>query len=422
MLDATQALTVIAPIDPNKRKILDDRLAAISEHPKTNEIFRPHELPYTHFMRFVVIPGDDKIGLPALLAWESNHDRSADTYIEAVLHSSPLERIFECCERFPRTVDNQVTWMLDHTVRASAFYTAYRGVPRNRVDNDQRVHGALRKAIDSKPIRSSLLDLPPTEIQRRLCEHVRVEHPDLDIRTPRDQEWRWWLGRILTGIGFVLALPFLLLIAGPWWLVLRHKERKDVPDPINRPVHDDNLLAEFEDQVTQNQLTHIVDIKPGWFRYTTLVTVMFAIDLLARIHFVRGNLAGITSIHFARWVIVKDRWSKGRKKRHRLLFFSNYDGSWESYLGEFVDRASNGLTGVWSNTDGFPRTRNLIRAGARDEEAFKQWARNHQIRTQVWWSGVPDSTVQNVLDDLWIRRYLDGGLPDDQVSTWLRKL
>lgn len=419
MLDATQALTVIAPIDPAKRKTLDERLAAIADKPKTNDIFRPQDLPYTHFMRFVVIEGDGE--LPALLAWESNHDRVADTYIEAVLHSSTIESVFHCCERFPRLVDDQVRWMLDHTVRASAFYTAYRGMPRDRVGNDRRVHDALRAAVDSKTMRASLVKLPPSEIQRRLCEHVRVSHPDLDIRTPRDQEWRWWLGRILTAIGFVFALPFLLLIAGPWWLVLRHKERTDVPDPINRPVHDDKLHAEFEDQVTQNQLTHIVEIKPGWFRYTTLVTVMFAIDLLARIHFVRGNLAGITSIHFARWVIIKDRWSKGTK-RHRLLFFSNYDGSWESYLGEFVDRASNGLTGVWSNTVGFPRTRHLIKAGARDEEAFKQWARNHQIRTQVWWSGVPDSTVQNVLDDMWIRRYLDGGLPDDEVSTWLRKL
>jgi hypothetical protein len=186
-------------------------------------------------------------------------------------------------------------------------------------------------------------------------------------------------------------------------------------------VHDDRELADFEDQVTQNQLTHIVEIKPGLFRYATLVTVMYAIDLLARIHFVRGNLAGITSIHFARWVILKDRWSKGRK-RHRLLFFSNYDGSWESYLGEFVDRASNGLTAVWSNCVGFPRARHLIRAGARDEEAFKQWARNHQIRTQVWWSGVPDSTVQNVLDDLTVRRYLAGGLGDDEIQGWLRKV
>jgi hypothetical protein len=419
MLDATQALTVVAPIDPNKRKELDARLKTIAEKMDTNDIFRPKDLPYTHFMRFVVIEGDGDI--PALLAWESNHDRETEMYLDAVLHASTIERVLSCCVGFPNRVEDQLRWSLDHTVRAAAFYTAYRGIPRDRVKNDRRVHDALRELLDEKGGRTALNKLSPSEIQLRLHEYVRTTYPDLDITTPPDQEWRWWTGRILTAIGFFVALPFLAAIALPWWLVLRHKEKHDPADPTDRPVHDDNHFADLEDQVTQNQLTHIVELKPGLFRYATLVTVTTAIDILARIHFVRGALAGITSIHFARWVIIKDRWSKGRK-RHRLLFFSNYDGSWESYLGEFVDRASNGLTAVWSNTKGFPRSRHLIRAGARDEEAFKQWARNHQIKTQVWWSGVPDSTVQNVLDDLTVRRFLAGGLGDDEIQGWLRKV
>jgi hypothetical protein len=44
------------------------------------------------------------------------------------------------------------------------------------------------------------------------------------------------------------------------------------------------------------------------------------------------------------------------------------------------------------------------------------------VFTQVWWSGVPDSTVQNVLDDLWIRSRLDRGLADRELATWLAKL
>ena len=33
-----------------------------------------------------------------------------------------------------------------------------------------------------------------------------------------------------------------------------------------------------------------------------------------------------------------------------LLFLSNYGGSWESYLEDFITKAHTGLTGVWSNT------------------------------------------------------------------------
>jgi len=120
-------------------------------------------------------------------------------------------------------------------------------------------------------------------------------------------------------------------------------------------------------------------------------------------------------------VILRDRRTGGRK-RHRLLFFSNYDGSWESYLGEFIDRAAYGLTAVWSNTMGFPPTEHLVCGGARNEEAFKQWTREHQIATQVWWTGVTHSTVQNIRDDIWIRRRLDRSMSDAELLTWMRKL
>ena len=77
---------------------------------------------------------------------------------------------------------------------------------------------------------------------------------------------------------------------------------------------------------------------------------------------------------------------------------------------------------MWSNTRGFPATEHLALGGARDEESFKQWTREHQLPTQVWWSSVTDSTVQNILDDVWIRQRLDRGLSDAELTTWLRKL
>lgn len=423
MLDATQALTVLAEIDPVHRETLDARLATIAGALDTNPVFRPQDLPHTHFMRFVVIEQDGE--LPALLAWECNHDRKAREYLALALRAVSLDPVFECCLGYPppsrRDDEARIEWLLGHSVPAAAFYTAYRGVPREQVVNDRRVHDAIRDKLDRDGGRAELCNLPNHEIQRQLRDHVRENHPDLATTPTDSQEWRWALAKALVILlGLVLLLP-LLVVAPFWYIALRKKERTDIPDENTRPVHDDKDLAALEDKVTQNQLTHIVEIKPGWFRYATLRFVLFAIDLIARAWEVRGDLGGITSIHFARWVIVKDRWSKGRK-RHRLLFFSNYDGSWESYLGEFVDRAAFGLTGVWSNTVGFPRTDRLLGAGARDEEAFKQWTRRHQIVTQVWWSGVPDSTVQNILDDLWIRRHLDRTLTADEMQRWLRKL
>lgn len=428
MLDATQALTILAEIDPGPfpRAVLEHRLAQIAADLAHNTIFRPADLPDTHFMRFVII--DDPRGeLPSLLAWESNHDGYAADYLAKIARAVPsIEAVFECCAGYPsggiRDVDGWVAWMSARSYPPGAFYTAYRGVPRHTVVNDRRVHDVIRDVLDHED-RAQLCDLPRHEIQRRLRAQVAARAPELDLSPTGDQELRWLLGKLLAIAWLLVLLPFALVLALPWYLMLRHKESTDFATAYTRPVELDPAVRDAEDRVTQNQLTHVVDIKPGVFRYATLWLVLKGIHLVAKVYSVRGDLGGITAIHFARWVIVRDqRPVVDGPRRHRLVFFSNYDGSWESYLGEFIDRAAYGLTAVWSNTVGFPATEHLVSAGARDEESFKQWTREHQIATQVWWTGARGSTVQNIRDDNWIRQRLDRGLSDHELVAWMRKL
>jgi hypothetical protein len=427
MLDATQALTVLAEIPPGPpRALLEQRLAAIAADLDGNPIFRPCDLPDTHFMRFVIV--DDPRGeLPALLAWESNHDGRAADYLAAVARTAPaITAVFECCAGYPAKgtadVERWVAWMLARAHRAAAFYTGYRGVPRRAVVNARGVHDAIRDVLDRD--RAALRDLSRADLQIQIRERVAAQHPELDVSRSGpegDDELRWALGKLAAAAVGLALLPVVLVVAPIWYFLLRHHEEREIATAYARPLVIDPAVRCAEDQVTQNQLTHLVDLKPGGFRLATLWGVLAAIDVAARVWSVRGELGGITAIHFARWVIIRDR-RPVRPRRHRLLFFSNYDGSWESYLGEFIDRAASGLTAVWSNTRGFPATRHLLLAGARDEEAFKQWTREHQLPTQVWWSGVPDSTVQNVRDDIQIRRELAHGLADHEFETWLRKL
>jgi hypothetical protein len=429
MANATQALTVLAEIlpGPTPRAELDFRLAEIAAHPEANRFFQPGAVPDTHFMRFVII--DDPRGeLPSVLAWESNHDGEAEAYLHAVAEATPeITHVFECCADYPAAgtalIDAWVAWMCARSRRAGAFYTAYRGVPRKRVVNDREVHDAIRAIIDGDH-RDTLCAQPRHEIQRQLHRRLCETRKDLVLAYDDNQELRWFVSRTAAVLGAALLLPVLLVLALPWYLALRRKETTDIASAYTRPVELDPSVRELEDHGLQNQLTHIVDIKPGAFRLATLWFVLTAIDLAARVYSVRGDLGGITAIHFARWVILPDPRPPrdGVARRHRLLFFSNYDGSWESYLGEFIDRASYGLTAVWSNTRGFPATEHLVFEGARNEEAFKQWTREHQIATQVWWSGAPDSTVQNIRDDIWIRRHLKRGLSEAELLTWLRKL
>jgi hypothetical protein len=426
MLDATRALTVLAELAPGPmpRALLDHRLAQIAAGLHDNPVFRPGDLPDTHFTRFVII--DDPRGeLPPLLAWESNHDGTTADYLAAVAGAAPaIDAVFACCADYPadgvRDIDRWVAWMMARSYPAGAFYTAYRGVPRRTVVNDRRVHDAIREVLD-RGDRAALCALPPLELQRRIRAEVAARHPELDLSSGDDDEVRWLAGKLVAALGVLAILPILLIIALPWYLALRRKECTDVTTAYTRPVEVDPAVRDAEDHVTQNQLTHVVELKPGAFRLATLWLVLKGIDVIARVYSVRGDLGGITAIHFARWVILRDR-RTGCPRRHRLVFFSNYDGSWESYLGEFIDRAAYGLTAVWSNTLGFPATEHLVGGGARDEESFKQWTREHQIATQVWWTGARDSTVQNIRDDIWIRRRLGRDLPDAELTAWLRKL
>ena len=85
----------------------------------------------------------------------------------------------------------------------------------------------------------------------------------------------------------------------------------------------------------------------------------------------------------------------------RLLFLSNFDGSWENYLDDFIDKASIGLTGVWSNTLKFPRTYFLVLGGASD--GSPNGASNPEACDRMgakfvgrWKSGAPTGPVSKI--------------------------
>jgi hypothetical protein len=430
-LDATQALTILAEIDPARRVALEATLAAIKAG-GTAAAFLPQQLPDTHFTRLVIVD-DDPGELPSLLAWESNHDGYEEPYLRACAAAVPaLDAVFGCCRGYPaggtRDVDGFVAWMRARSHRAAAFYTGYRGVPKRQVDNDIAVHDAIRDVLDAPAFRAAMTDKPRDDIRAAIAAGVAKARPALDLAPSGDGSARWLATKVLAIAVVVVLLPVLLVGLPIWWSLLRrHEERDPRPGAATQPVSDSDHMQDDEDYYAQNQLTHLVDIKPGWFRLFTCWVVLTAIDVLASCVYVDGSLGGITSIHFARWVILVDSRDAadippGKQRRHRLLFFSNYDGSWESYLGEFIDRAASGLTAVWSNTVDFPYTQNLTGLGARDEEAFKQWTRDHQIRTQVWWTGVPLSTVDNIRTDIDIRRTLAVPHDPEDAKAWLIQL
>ena len=174
-------------------------------------------------------------------------------------------------------------------------------------------------------------------------------------------------------------------------------------------------IAATEDHGMQNALSHVVPLREGVGRLAVLRAAHAYIAKVAVNHFSYvGQLGGIPTIHFAKWVLI----DSGR----RLLFFSNYDSSWESYLGDFVDQAAAGLNLAWSCTREYPKTTLLAFGGANDEESFKAWGRACQVPTQVFYSAYPDLSIQAVNNNTWIRHRLHQAAAEGGLDAWFRRL
>ena len=76
--------------------------------------------------------------------------------------------------------------------------------------------------------------------------------------------------------------------------------------------------------------------------------LLWLLDYAARHVYRRGYLTRVQTIHFARWVLLDDN--------KRMFFASNYDGSLDSYMDDFINKVAWGINLVFSNGVGFPRT------------------------------------------------------------------
>ncbi len=421
------AMLVMAEVAAGKldslRACLDEMLEPDIEY---NSVLPFLRLRSVHFARFLIHEeARDLKGrvIPAKLLFATDFDGSLGEHVDELLREgrAGLERAFQHCVGFPESSDpNQLRlFLVAHMERDAA--TVYVGTGLRSVLQIRR-EAELRDAIEDYLDRAgpgSWTGKDPLAIRAGIIEFVKAdERLKWAMRRPGGLPQNRKVGRAQLWIGLAAALVFfpitlallaVLLVAA---LVLRIKEIRDPvvsPDVTQRARE----LARDEDYIVQNQMSSVLNIKPGAFRSAVLRTVLAGIRFAAPNFNREGMLGGIPSIHVARWVIVDD----GR----RLLFFSNYDGSWENYLGDFIDKASIGLTGVWSNCVGFPRTLFLLWQGSRDEQKFKRYTRNSMIPTQVWYSAYKQLSVQNINNNSAIRLGLHDRMTAEQAAAWLRR-
>ena len=226
------------------------------------------------------------------------------------------------------------------------------------------------------------------------------------------------VGGVLFAIGmFTLAfiIVTVLLLAILFWIYsrLRALEASDEPDNTMPDRAVLSATMALENDGDQNHLFGISVMKPGWLRGLTLRLAYWVIAQLAATQFRPGFLGGIGTIHFARWILLPGT--------DKLLFLSNYGGSWETIWRTSSPRPARPHRCL-ENTYGFPRTENLFLEGASDGDRFKRWARRQQRPTLFWYSAYPNNTTARIRIGAAIRQGLASASTEDEAADWLSLL
>ena len=408
--------TFITKVNPARETELTTYLAQVRKNIPRDPDLPFASLPMLHFASLTLFP-DDTYG--TYLVFENNIDGTPQAYLDALLDvaAPALHRIYGMCLEYDGTAAYDRarlrSFLLARLVLPHAGFIGNVGRSVQRTKNEAALRDGLETQLDTL-VKSGAATSPPQSTRR--C-NVRARRVRLGAPAERrigrlDLALRWAALAVLAWAVFVLwplVGPLLLLFV----IVLRVHELTDKVDiPPSDPKHVLELAAN-EDNIVQNHLASMCYVKPGRFRRFSIRLVLFLAKLVGRVS-INGKLSGLNNLHFAHWVVIDD----GR----RLLFLTNYDGSWENYLDDFIDKASIGLTAIWSNTLNFPKTKFLVFGGARDERKFKTIARQTQVVTNVWYSAYPNLTVPTIDNNSAIRDGLATPPSGAAVEAWLQRL
>jgi len=419
------AFMVAASIRATQQAALSAVLESMNSAPgrvdPDNELLPFGRYDQLHVARFVILY-DETLGdlaaydrsfpnAPVWLVFLGDCDGSADDMLRqfAATAEAGLRRIFSHCDEPPGA--DLLHWMRRHFVQPAAQYVNWAGRTVQQIREEAVLHDFLRDCLARD---ATLLAQPAVVVRDRLVADARRGGPALSSPASTPPAWRRerlrWL--LTTTLAAILLLPFLLVLSPLALWQLRVRERTDpviTPRPAAAHVA---ATSRLEDYDVTNPFSAFGSVKPGLFRLCTLLLVFRALEFSTRFIYTRGRLARVGTIHFARWVFLDNH--------RRLLFASNYDGSLDSYMDDFINKVAFGLNLVFSNGIGWPRTSFLLFGGASYEQEFKNFLHRHEVQTQVWYKAYPDLTASNLATNTQIREGLQRQrMTEAEARSWL---
>ena len=425
------AINVFVPIEEEKEPELRKVLARIAADTHNNDILPFSQFADTlHFARFLIYEGakhPDEYG--SYLVFIADVDGTIESFFKQMAITCPaaLDIIFGAGKGYPPRSrlkrSTRIEFLLTHQIPAQAFYinTIGRGV--KQILEEDEIHKTLQNflnQLDKGTIKSA------KKLRKEIIQFVKSnEELSWALNPAEKPSWLWrtkekarFVG--LLGLGSVVVAwswPAILT----WILLVQAKERHDIPEDQRPPLARLNQLRANEDIAVHNQFSAAGFVKPGIIRQMTTRSVLALAQFSLRHVFNNGNLAGVPilgldgvdTIHFAHWILLDED--------QRLLFVSNYDGSLESYMVDFIDKVSWGLNIVFSNGQGYPRTNWLFFDGAKDEQKFKDYLGNHQLETLVWHTPYKHLSAVNIANNAEIRKGLRGRMSEKRAKKWLQR-
>lgn len=426
---------IMAEIEPGRETALREIFAGMNQKPgmadPKNPVVPFYQLRQLHFARFVILEAstnDDirEFGLeprpwPPTLVFVGDVDGPRDLFLaELVIRAEDgLRRIFSHCRDFDAGSTDLLQWMKQRNVRPSANYINWRGRSVEQVREERALYEALQARLPQATSETGGSD--PKALRRHLKEYIDEEVAALNLRLTPEPPTPF--GEVVANFLHLVGVPLILLLlsplillGAPFYLIrLRQLEESD-PDINIRPDRARvEQLALQEDHFETNQFNVFGQVKPGWFRVGTIGFLLWIVDYTARHIYRRGYLTRIQTINFARWVLL----DRGR----RVFFASNYDGSLDSYMDDFINKVGWGLNLVFSNGIGYPPTRWLIKGGAKFEGRYKKTLRRNQLPSETWYKAYPGINAIEMARNSRVRKGLEKRNPGvREVRDWLSLL
>ena len=114
-------------------------------------------------------------------------------------------------------------------------------------------------------------------------------------------------------------------------------------------------------------------------------------------------LRKLSFIDYARWALVKEfpkvgePQGKDPRRRHHMMFESNFNGTWDQYIDAFAEVMPNRFRFFWGSSINFP--------GPEPTGPFRDWIDRHHFEVQYYDAAV-DATATVVTSALHLERKL----------------